>query len=67
VSARESRASRQFRCFRYRRSIDRDALVAEAGLGWQASDTISLGVSYSGQIGSGPQDHTLKGSFVWTL
>lgn len=45
--------------------VDRDALVVEAGLDWQASDAISLGVSYSGQIGSRAQDHALKGNLVW--
>jgi outer membrane autotransporter protein len=45
--------------------IDRDSLVAEAGLDWQASEAISLGVAYSGQIGSRAQDHTVKGSFTW--
>ena len=45
--------------------VDRDALVAEAGLDWQASEALSLGVSYAGQIGSRAQDHTLKGNLVW--
>ncbi|MBF9234138.1 autotransporter outer membrane beta-barrel domain-containing protein [Microvirga alba] len=45
--------------------IDRDALVAEAGLDWQVSKDIVLGVSYSGQIGSRAQDHALKGNFTW--
>jgi fibronectin-binding autotransporter adhesin len=45
--------------------VDRDALVAEAGLAWQATDAIRLGVSYSGQIGSRAQDHALKGDFTW--
>ena len=45
--------------------VDRNALVAEAGLDWQASRDISLGVSYEGQIGSHAQDHAVKGSFVW--
>jgi outer membrane autotransporter protein len=45
--------------------IDRDALVAEAGLDWQASDALSLGVSYSGQIGERAQDHALKGNLTW--
>ena len=45
--------------------VDRDALVVEAGLDWQASDAVSLGVSYSGQIGSRAQDHALKGNLVW--
>lgn len=45
--------------------VDRDALVAEAGLDWQASRDISLGVSYEGQIGEQAQEHTVKGSFIW--
>jgi len=44
---------------------NRDALVAEAGLDWQASEAITLGVGYAGEIGSQAQDHTLKGSFTW--
>ncbi len=45
--------------------VDRDALVAEAGLDWQASEAISLGIAYSGQIGEQAQEHALKGSFIW--
>ncbi|WP_195904189.1 autotransporter domain-containing protein [Microvirga lotononidis] len=45
--------------------IDRNALVAEAGLDWQASDTISLGIAYSGQVGKRIQEHALKGNFTW--
>ncbi|MCB8819381.1 autotransporter domain-containing protein [Microvirga rosea] len=45
--------------------LDRNALVAEAGLEWQPSDAIMLGVSYSGQIGSKAQEHAIKGNFVW--
>jgi fibronectin-binding autotransporter adhesin len=45
--------------------IDRDALVAEAGLDWQASDTVSLGVAYRGQIGNQAQEHALTGNLIW--
>jgi outer membrane autotransporter protein len=45
--------------------IDRNALVAEAGLDWWATRDISLGMAYSGQIGSRAQDHALKGNFNW--
>jgi uncharacterized protein with beta-barrel porin domain len=45
--------------------VDRDALVAEAGLDWRASDAISLGIAYSGQVGDRAQDHALKGNFTW--
>jgi outer membrane autotransporter protein len=45
--------------------VDRDALVAEAGLAWQASDAVSLGLIYAGQIGRWAQDHSLTGNFTW--
>jgi len=45
--------------------VDRDALLAEAGLDWQTSNGVSLGIAYSGQIGTRAQDHTLKGNFIW--
>jgi len=45
--------------------IDRDALVAEAGLDWQISPDMTLGVSYAGQVGQRAQDHAVKGSFTW--
>lgn len=45
--------------------VDRNALVVEAGLDWHASDAVSLGVAYAGQIGNDAQNHSLKGSFVW--
>jgi outer membrane autotransporter protein len=45
--------------------VDRDAMVAEAGLDWQASEAISLGVAYGGQIGARAQEHTLKGNVTW--
>ena len=45
--------------------VDRNALVAEAGLGWQASETISLEVNYQGQIGARVQEHAVKGNFTW--
>lgn len=45
--------------------VDRDALAVEAGLDWQASDALSFGVAYSGQIGERAQDHALKGNLVW--
>ncbi|MBA1158559.1 autotransporter-associated beta strand repeat-containing protein [Microvirga mediterraneensis] len=45
--------------------VDRDALVAEAGLDWQASDAISLGVAYAGQIGAQAQEHAVKGNLTW--
>ncbi|WP_414475563.1 autotransporter-associated beta strand repeat-containing protein [Microvirga sp. M2] len=45
--------------------VDRDALVAEAGLDWQITPAMTLGVSYAGQIGRRAQDHALKGTFNW--
>lgn len=45
--------------------IDLNALVAEAGLDWQATKDMSLGISYGGQIGSRAQEHALKGNFTW--
>jgi outer membrane autotransporter protein len=45
--------------------IDRDALVAEAGLDWQIDKDMALGVSYSGQIGERAQEHAVKGNFSW--
>ncbi|MBF9233264.1 autotransporter domain-containing protein [Microvirga alba] len=44
--------------------IDRNALVAEAELNWQAGRTTSLGMAYSGQIGPRAQDHGLKANFT---
>ena len=43
--------------------IDRDALMAEAGLDWQIDESMTLGVSYTGQIGE--QAHEVKGTFNW--
>ena len=45
--------------------VDRDALVAEAGIDWQAMRDLTLGVSYSGQAGHRAQDHTVKGNLTW--
>ncbi|CAA2156765.1 Extracellular serine protease [Methylobacterium brachiatum] len=44
--------------------IDRDALVAEAGLAVWLTPAASLGVSYTGQIGARAQDHAAKGAFT---
>ena len=45
--------------------VDRDALVAQAGLDYRASEALSLGVSYSGQIGERAQEHAVKGNLIW--
>jgi uncharacterized protein with beta-barrel porin domain len=47
--------------------VDRGALVAQVSLDWRASDGISLGIAYSGQVGGRVQEHSLKGSFVWSF
>ncbi|MGU3601763.1 autotransporter domain-containing protein, partial [Methylobacterium brachiatum] len=44
--------------------IDRDALVAEAGLSVWLTPAASLGVSYTGQIGARAQDHAATGAFT---
>ncbi|CAD5277914.1 conserved exported hypothetical protein [Bosea sp. 62] len=41
--------------------IDRDALVAEAGLDWRISQATALGLTYSATIGERSRDHALKG------
>ncbi|WP_322883871.1 autotransporter domain-containing protein [Microvirga lotononidis] len=45
--------------------IDRNALVAEAGLDWQITPDMTLGAAYVGQIGERAQEHALKGNFIW--
>jgi outer membrane autotransporter protein len=45
--------------------IDRDALVAEAGLDWQATRDLNLGIAYLGQVGSRAQEHSVKGNLTW--
>ncbi|MFC5392892.1 autotransporter domain-containing protein [Bosea vestrisii] len=41
--------------------IDREALVAEAGLDWRISQASALGLTYSAAIGERSRDHALKG------
>jgi outer membrane autotransporter protein len=41
--------------------IDREALVAEAGLDWRLSQATTLGLTYSAAIGERARDHALKG------
>lgn len=41
--------------------IDRDAVVAEAGLDWRISQATALGLTYSAAIGERSRDHALKG------
>jgi outer membrane autotransporter protein len=45
--------------------IDRNALVAEAKLDWQASADLNLGIAYRGQIGSRAQNHAFTGNLTW--
>ncbi|WP_126113660.1 autotransporter domain-containing protein [Bosea sp. Tri-49] len=41
--------------------IDREAVVAEAGLDWRISQATALGLTYSAAIGERSRDHALKG------
>lgn len=45
--------------------IDRDALVAEAGLDIRVARNTTLGVAYTGQAGARAQDHAVKGNFTY--
>jgi outer membrane autotransporter protein len=45
--------------------ITRDALVASAGVDLRVSAAATLGVSYTGQVGSRAEDHAVKGSFTY--
>ncbi|KAB1069479.1 autotransporter outer membrane beta-barrel domain-containing protein [Methylobacterium planeticum] len=45
--------------------IDRDALVAEAGVDVRVAPNATLGVAYTGQTGSRAQDQAVKGNFIY--
>ena len=45
--------------------IDRDALVASAGLDLRVSASTTLGLAYTGQVGARVQDHAVKGGFIY--
>ncbi|MFH6785748.1 MULTISPECIES: autotransporter serine protease [Methylobacterium] len=45
--------------------INRDAVVAQAGIDWAVSSAATLGVSYTGQAGERAQDHAVKGNFTY--
>jgi outer membrane autotransporter protein len=45
--------------------IDRDALVASAGLDLRLSASTTLGLAYTGQVGARAQDHAVKGGFTY--
>jgi outer membrane autotransporter protein len=47
----------------YAAQIDRNALVAEAGLDWRISKATTVGIAYSAAIGERTRDHALKGRF----
>ena len=47
--------------------VDRDALVAEAGLSARVAPNTTLGVSYTGQVGPRAQDPAAKGNFKLRL
>ncbi len=42
--------------------IDRDSLVVEAGLNWQMSEKVTVGLMYDGAISQRAQEHTLRAS-----
>ncbi|GLS45184.1 autotransporter domain-containing protein [Methylobacterium brachythecii] len=44
--------------------IDRDALVANAGLDLRISANATIGVAYTGQMGSRAENHAAKGNFT---
>jgi autotransporter-associated beta strand protein len=45
--------------------LDRDALVAEAGLGAVLAPGLTAGLSYTGQIGARARDHAAKGFLAY--
>jgi fibronectin-binding autotransporter adhesin len=45
--------------------IAKDAAVLEAGLDFAIRRDLTLGVSYSGQVGDGVGDHGVKASLLW--
>ncbi|MCJ2011423.1 autotransporter serine protease [Methylobacterium sp. J-076] len=45
--------------------IDRDALVAEAGLDLAVAPNATLGLAYTGQTGTRAQDQAVKGNFTY--
>jgi outer membrane autotransporter protein len=44
--------------------IDRNSLVAEAGVDWRISDQVIVSLNYIGAIGSQAQDHGVKGAIA---
>ena len=43
--------------------VDRNAVVAEAGVDWRITPDVTLGLSYAGQARA--QDHGVKGSLLY--
>ncbi|MCJ2088017.1 autotransporter domain-containing protein [Methylobacterium sp. E-005] len=45
--------------------IERDAVVASAGLDVQVAANETLGLNYTGQVGERAHDHAVKGNFSY--
>ena len=45
--------------------IARDAAMVEVIVDWRATSALTIGVSYSGQLSSKVQDHSLKGNILY--
>ncbi len=45
--------------------LTQDVAVFEAGLDTAVNDQLSLGISYTGQVGDGVSDHGLRGNLSW--
>lgn len=45
--------------------LARDAFIAEAGLDFSVTKTVTLGVSYTGQMSSAVQAHGVRGDLSW--
>jgi len=45
--------------------IGKDVAVFEGGLDFALQRNLTLGVSYSGQVGNGVQDHGVRANLLW--
>ncbi len=45
--------------------LARDAALVDAGLDLRIDPRGTVGISYSGELANGVQDHSVKGNFVW--
>jgi outer membrane autotransporter protein len=45
--------------------LARDTALVEAGLDLRINPQAAVSISYSGELASGAQDHSVKGNFVW--